>query len=96
MPNEELNMLAGRKISLTAAGLVSLLVAILSAAVTWGRTSNQIDTLQTDQARQDVIILAHEKEIVSMEVLLKEQYANIIWRLDRLDKKIDGSEPRGH
>ncbi len=85
------------RISLTSAILVGLIGSGLTAAVTWGKASERIETLtatvvelrkQNDQLRE--LVLIHDRQITE----LRAGNAEVIRRLDRIENKIDEQQER--
>jgi hypothetical protein len=85
------------RVSLTSAILVGLAGSALSAAVTWGKASERIDTLvqtvaalnkQNTELRE--LVLIHDRQITELRAFSPE----IIRRLERIEKKIDEQEVR--
>ncbi len=88
---------AGVRVSLSSAILVGVLGSALTAAVTWGKASERIDTLvqtvsalrqQNQELRE--LVLVHDRQITE----LRASGPEIIRRLDRIEKKIDDDQGR--
>jgi hypothetical protein len=75
--------------------LAPLMISAAGVLVAWGATSTQVSTLKEgqEQQRTDFRALADRVATDDKDIAVnKAQYAEIIRRLDVLDRKLDGSE----
>lgn len=87
------------RITLTASILMSVAMAILPAGITWGVYKNRIEslekateTLMVENKDLRALVYAHDRRIAQLDAQYTAQSGEMIRRLDRIERKIDGRE----
>lgn len=65
---------------------IGLAGTVLTGGAAWGVYANRIETVEANDSKQDTLLQTHDRQITEV----RAQYGEIIRRLERIDRKLEG------